>query len=231
MAARRKKARASGATRNRNAPAGRPGWVVFTAGLIAGVVLTLAFQVFDPVQRVQDELTERGAGASGPATDASGSQVAAASGSGTDGKPRFKFYTMLPEMEVAVPEEELKPKPAPAPAPAPARQTQQTQAAAPAPAVTSAPVTTKNEPKASAPKGDSYVLQIGSFSNPDDAERLKANVALLGLPAHIQTVQIGGGDTWHRVRSGPFRDTGAATAARDRLRQNDLDGMVFRVKR
>jgi len=128
---------------------------------------------------------------------------------------RFEFYTMLPEMEVAVPEEALN-RPAPKIMPGASAQ----PSAAPA-AVASA------RPPGS---GDHYLLQVGSFRNRADAERVKANLALLGLRAAIQTVSIDGTRTWHRVRAGPYTGLAALKQARARLRENHFQSIVLKVR-
>ena len=56
-------------------------------------------------------------------------------------------------------------------------------------------------------EGGSYILQVGSFQRMEEAERVKAKLALLGLSASIQKVAVSGGDPWYRVRLGPFADT------------------------
>lgn len=114
-------------------------------------------------------------------------------------RPRFEFYTMLPEMEVAVPENELK----------------------------SASKKTKKQVEK---EGVTYVLQAGSFRDLAQADRLKAELALMGMPAQIQTVSIEGGKKWHRVRVGPFTNLQALNEARTELQNNGLKVMVLKVR-
>jgi cell division protein FtsN len=113
-------------------------------------------------------------------------------------KPRFEFYTLLPEMEVAVPDAELKPG-------------------------------SSETRKASAAPG-TYYLQAGSFRLPEEADKMKANLAFLGLESSIQTVAINGADTWHRVRIGPFSDLAELNEARRRLLENKIESIVLKVK-
>ena len=49
-----------------------------------------------------------------------------------------------------------------------------------------------------------YYLQAGSFRRFEDADRVKAQLALLGVVAGVQRVTINGGETWHRVRVGSY---------------------------
>ena len=112
----------------------------------------------------------------------------------------FEFFTVLPEIEAVVPAREIEER---------AREA----AAAPA---TQAPAT------AAGP----YLLQVGSFRSADDAEGLRAQLALLGLSAHLQTVTVDN-NTWHRVRVGPFNDAVATDEARRRLQANGIESMVL----
>lgn len=74
-----------------------------------------------------------------------------------------------------------------------------------------------------------YVLQAGSFRNPADADRLRAQLALVGLEARIEQVTIDEKDTWHRVRIGPLADLAAIESIKARLAENKLNALVIRV--
>jgi len=147
-------------------------------------------------------------------------------------KPRFDFYTLLPEMEVVVPEEEVPPPPAPPPPP---RQPEPAAATArveppPAPAAAKAVEQAPARPASAVPATDSYLLQVGSFRSAEQAERLKAELALLGLQTSIQKVTIDNRNTFHRVRVGPFRDTGAMNNARSRLSKKGIESQVIKLR-
>lgn len=49
-----------------------------------------------------------------------------------------------------------------------------------------------------------YILQAGSFATFQEADQLKARLALQGLQAQIQKVTIEGKGEYHRVRLGPY---------------------------
>lgn len=49
-----------------------------------------------------------------------------------------------------------------------------------------------------------YYLQAGAFQNPADADNLKAQLALLGVEATIQTSEVPDKGLFHRVRIGPL---------------------------
>jgi len=74
-----------------------------------------------------------------------------------------------------------------------------------------------------------YVLQAGSFRSAADADRLRAQLALLGVESRIQTVTIDDADTWHRVRIGPLQDLGELNNVRRRLASNSIEALVIRV--
>ena len=74
-----------------------------------------------------------------------------------------------------------------------------------------------------------YVLQAGSFRNAEDADRLRAQLALVGLESDVQTVTIDRNQTWHRVRIGPFSNLDRLDQARKRLAENNIQALVIRV--
>ena len=83
-----------------------------------------------------------------------------------------------------------------------------------------------------APAGDTpavrYYLQAGAFQNPADADNLKAQLALLGIEAAIQTTEVADKGTFHRVRIGPFDAMGDVERTRKLLAQNNLPATLVR---
>jgi cell division protein FtsN len=75
----------------------------------------------------------------------------------------------------------------------------------------------------------SYMLQMGSFRKYADADRLKASLALLGVEAEIQKVNVNGGEVFHRVRSGPLTRR-EANKLRNRLRKQNINSLVMQIK-
>lgn len=114
-------------------------------------------------------------------------------------KPRYDFFTVLPEMEAVVPEQELSRKAEP-----------------------SSPQTSVDD------SADQYILQAGSFRNATDAEQMKAQLALLGSMATVQKVTVNG-QTWHRVRLGPFQGAREANEIRRMLADNRIDTLVMKA--
>jgi cell division protein FtsN len=75
-----------------------------------------------------------------------------------------------------------------------------------------------------------YVLQVGSFSQYEAADEIKAELAILGITADIQRVVINGQDIRHRVRIGPYKNNLKLQEARDRLLENDYEFMLLKLK-
>jgi cell division protein FtsN len=74
----------------------------------------------------------------------------------------------------------------------------------------------------------SYLLQAGSFSAAADADRMKANLALLGFESHVQRVTLDD-DVFNRVRIGPIGDLDAAKRTQRRLRAAGYDTLLMQV--
>jgi len=74
-----------------------------------------------------------------------------------------------------------------------------------------------------------YLVQIGSFRRTEDADRLKAQLALLGFEAKVVSARISAQDVRYRVRSGPYQGKDALNEARKRLAENGFKGIVIRV--
>lgn len=67
-----------------------------------------------------------------------------------------------------------------------------------------------------------YLVQAGSFQNADDAEKLKAKLALVGMEASVQKADIPGKGVFHRVRLGPYKGVAEANATIANLKQNGI---------
>jgi cell division protein FtsN len=73
-----------------------------------------------------------------------------------------------------------------------------------------------------------YVLQVGSYKNFVDADRVRAKLALQGVDAKVQKVSIDN-DTWHRIRIGPISNLDELNRLRAILHKADVDALVIRV--
>jgi len=81
---------------------------------------------------------------------------------------------------------------------------------------------------AQAEKKGAYVLQAGSYKRFEDADRVRAQLALQGIASNVQRVAIDN-DTWHRVRIGPISDPAELNRVRQRLKEAEVDFLVVRV--
>ena len=100
-----------------------------------------------------------------------------------------------------------------------------------------APAPGAPSPVASAPSGvpapeapsdrSSYLLQAGAFKGQEDAEGMKAKLALIGFEARIVTAEVNG-VTFYRVRVGPYAQIEDMNRARTRLAENGIEASVVR---
>ena len=89
-------------------------------------------------------------------------------------------------------------------------------------------VNTDTEPQAVVEPGV-YVLQAGSFTRHEDADRRRAQLALQGIESTIQRVTIDD-KTYHRVRIGPVSDLEELNVLRRRLREANIDVLRMRLQ-
>lgn len=120
---------------------------------------------------------------------------------------------VMPETDtVAEPEPEPAPPTKPEPAP------QAVAEPAPAPAAPEAP--------AAPPQGSGWVVQVASFSQQANAERLRDRLADKGYEAFVEQASTGSGSTW-RVRVGPLPERPAAEKLQAEIAKAfDLKGLV-----
>jgi len=104
-------------------------------------------------------------------------------------KPRFDFSKILPgtEERKSAPKDEAAVRPG-------------DKAASAAEATAAA----KGEKAAPAEKSGKYFLQAGAYQNAADAEDQRAQLALMGVEAVLQTVTVPEKGTLNRVRLGPY---------------------------
>jgi cell division protein FtsN len=78
-------------------------------------------------------------------------------------------------------------------------------------------------------RGSTYVLQTGSFASFEDADQLKARLALSGLIAHIQKVEVNG-KVYHRVRLGPYPQLEQLDAAGEQLKKLGIRALRIEIR-
>lgn len=79
-------------------------------------------------------------------------------------------------------------------------------------------------------KGTAFVIQVGSFRKFEDADRVKATLAINGYEAFIQKVSIEGRGDFFRVRLGPFDQYETAQQTTGSLTALKYQPLVFRIK-
>jgi cell division septation protein DedD len=79
------------------------------------------------------------------------------------------------------------------------------------------------------PKAERYYLQAGAFKSAQDADNLKASLALMGVEAGIQTIIGSENTSIHRVRIGPISSKTDAEAIQKRLTGNKVSTDIIKV--
>ncbi|HVV69899.1 MAG TPA: SPOR domain-containing protein [Gammaproteobacteria bacterium] len=164
--------------------------------------------------------------------------------------PQFDFYTLLPKAQVDASSTTPTPtaqtpvakKPiAPATVPTTTNAVSPTKAAntptAPTPSHTAdttstleaPPTTTKpTTPSEAIPNHTGkYMLQVASVKNYSEADRLKAQLSMLGLSVSIQKSTVDG-EVWNRIFAGPFSTKQQALEKQQTLRENNISSMVVK---
>ena len=72
-----------------------------------------------------------------------------------------------------------------------------------------------------------YILQAGSFDNPDQADARRAEIILNGLSADVVEV-MQDDHAWYRVISGPYDSQDAAIIAQQSLQHSSIDSIVVK---
>lgn len=124
---------------------------------------------------------------------------------------KFDFYQLLPDLEQVISDKE---------------------------AVSSQAKKPKNDKKSSPTLFDDrsgqnaqeYYLQAGAFTQYQAADRMKASLALLGLKASIQRVDIGNVGRVHRVRLGPFSSIEQMQRVQDKLKAGHIPSIMVKSK-
>ena len=74
-----------------------------------------------------------------------------------------------------------------------------------------------------------YLLQVAAFNNADEADNLKAKLAMLGLEANVQTATHNDKQVF-RVRLGPFKSAEEMGKASAVLKQNGVSAISMRAQ-
>ena len=125
----------------------------------------------------------------------------------------YDFFTVLPEIEVVVTEDD------------------EPEVSVPTQSDQSDDQSGETDSKADSVPKSAYMLQAGSFNSEADAERQRANLALIGLSSTIQKITIQGRGDFYRVRLGPYVNHQKMVDADERLRQEGIKALRLKVSK
>lgn len=224
MAARKKPAPKRGASRYQ-APAKKPvpGWIWLACGLVIGGFFVFLFSLEPGRDEIKRDKTEQ-VRSTKPEPKPTQPEPS---------RPKYDFYTLLPESEVILPQAlEETPPPAPTPKPVTPEEAAKIDAARaeaalngevppPAPPVIAsaqvAPVTTQ------------FFLQAGSFPSKDKAESMRAQILLLGQNVRVESGTVSD-KTWHRVLVGPFASREQLAGAQKSLAAGGFSNLMLQQR-
>jgi cell division protein FtsN len=229
MAARKGKGRQA----VRNSSSGFPSW----AGVLVGILIGAIVVVMLMRHSLMPMSAKNGPQPNPQATAQQDSDTGLQPSASAPAKPKYDFYSVLSEKEVRIPDAEIS-------AQARAEQQQKQlaaqqaqQPAAPKQAAANAPAAVSQNVTAAPPAtvqpaaaGNGYLLQVGAFPDAADAESLKAKLALQGFVANVQAVDVGG-QTYHRVRLGPYRSATDLEAVKQRLSAAGIKAIALKEGR
>jgi cell division protein FtsN len=230
MAARKGKGRQA----VRNNGGGFPSWAGVLIGIAIGAVVVVMLMRHSLMPMAPKGPQPNAQATAQPGSDAG---LQPSSEGSAPQKPKYDFYSVLSEKEVRIPDAEIS-------AQARAEQQQKQQAAAqqtPQPAtpppVANAPAAVTQNVTAAPPStvqpaaaGNGYLLQVGAFPDAADAEALKAKLALQGFVANVQPVNVGG-QTYHRVRLGPYHSATSLESVKQRLASAGIHAIALKEGR
>jgi cell division protein FtsN len=79
------------------------------------------------------------------------------------------------------------------------------------------------------PEGSRFLLQAGAFKSPEDADGMRARLALIGLDARIFPIEQSG-QTLYRVRLGPYGQLDDVNRVRKLLAENSIEAQIVRLR-
>ncbi len=151
-------------------------------------------------------------------------------------KPKYDFYTLLPESEVIVPPDAVPEKTLPTPQTAPAAPVAPVTPAeaakidtARAQAALSGITPPPPPPVAKAAPVTKFFLQAGSFRKQADADKVRAQIILLGQAVSVESGTVKD-ETWYRVLVGPFSNREQLTTAQKQLAGSGFSNLLLQQR-
>jgi len=148
-------------------------------------------------------------------------------------KPKYDFYTLLPESEVIVPPDAVPEKTLPTPQTAPVAPVTPAEAAkidtARAQAALSGITPPPAPPVAKAAPVTKFFLQAGSFRKEADADKVRAQIILLGQAVSVESGTVKD-ETWYRVLVGPFSNREQLTTAQKQLAGSGFSNLLLQQR-
>ncbi|TVT83274.1 SPOR domain-containing protein [Pseudomonas sp. H3(2019)] len=230
MAAKKKPAPKRGASRYQ-APAKKPipGWLWMAIGLTVGAFIVFLMKLepgkgSESVKREKVEQQKASKIAEANKTPPSPTQPV---------KPKYDFYTLLPESEVIVPPDAVPEKTLPTPQTAPVAPVTPAEAAkidtARAQAALSGITPPPAPPVAKAAPVTKFFLQAGSFRKQADADKVRAQIILLGQAVSVESGTVKD-ETWYRVLVGPFSNREQLTTAQKQLAGSGFSNLLLQQR-
>lgn len=188
---------------------GSPFLVGLLVGLLIGIGLSITVAIL--VKQGSSPFQDKVAGAPEITAPETSSEQSPAPSTGQQLTPqatptrkedRFTFYGILTGSESPVSEQEVK------------QATEQNHA---------------QDTSGKSPN-ENYFLQVGAFQTEEEADNMKAKLALLGLEAVVQTANIPEKGILHRVRVGPLANLDEINKARTELARNGFDANLIKIR-
>jgi cell division protein FtsN len=79
------------------------------------------------------------------------------------------------------------------------------------------------------PEGSRFLLQAGAFKSAEDADGMRAQLAMLGLDARVFPIEQAG-QTLYRVRLGPYGQLDDVNRVRKLLAENSIEAQIVRLR-
>lgn len=210
-----------------------PGWVWLACGLLIGAFVVFLMKLEpgrDEVKRVKPEVTRAAnkPGAKHPASNPAPSTEPT--------KPKYDFYTLLPESEVILPLEAPAEKPPAALTPEELTKADAARALAALSGQTPPPLPTASDAVvtpppslAKAPLSTQFFLQAGSFRKQADADKVRAQIIMLGQNVQVESGKVRE-ETWYRVLVGPFASREQLTQAQKSLAAGGFSNLLLQQR-